>query len=144
MAQLNNTRIDGSLIVNDGGEDVDILETINGIKDNINTINSIISVLSNLTDGQLILPSGLKIFWGIGTTSSSKDPANVYSFKIVFPQSFQSTTSYTFIATDYMIGSNNSNLFPTVFSYYGRGKDNIWVGSKYYSKQKFNWIAIGV
>lgn len=126
------------------GRDVDILETINGIKDNINTINSIISVLSNLTDGQLILPSGLKIFWGIGTTSSSKDPANVYSSKVVFPQSFQSTTSYTFIATDYMIGSSSSNLFPTVFSYYGRGNDNIWVGSKYYSNQKFNWIAIGV
>ena len=43
-----------------------------------------------------------------------------------------------------MITSDKASLFPTVFSYYEREKDHIFVGSYYYSNHAFNWIAIGV
>lgn len=98
--------------------------------------------LTQSTPGKFILTGGLKIFWGEAVTSGSKDPANMYSVRVNFPESF-SSDSYFFIATMKLMQANNPTKWDTAVNYYERKNNCAWIGSPAHANTTFSWIAIG-
>lgn len=141
MAKLYDTDIDGDLNI-DGNllvNGTNILDLLNSTKEIIDTLNNIFSTENY---GRLILPSGLKIFYGIGQLSVNSDPAGNFSAKIIFPEPYTTDKSYYFNACATVCDSG-ANRNDDLRNYYSRSKTFIWVGSKTIGGAIFNWFSIG-
>lgn len=135
MAQLRDTKISGKFTLTDNDT------TIDDVQEYLQLMNS---VLNQNEAGKLILPGGIKIFWGVGTCASYTDPANVYSVKITFPEPFSTAESYAFFSTAYMNTANSGHATSQLTAtYYQRTNSSLHVGSGTKSA-KFNWLAIGI
>lgn len=103
---------------------------------------SLNSKLEQSAPGKFTLPNGLKIFWGEAVTSGSKDPANMYSVQVNFPESF-SSDSYFFAACIKLMQSTDPTKWDTAVNYYERTKSRAWIGSSAHARTTFSWLAIG-
>lgn len=117
----------------------EIMPTNEELRKKLDELNS---NLTQSTPGKFILPGGLKIFWGEAVTSGSKDPANMYSVQVSFPESF-SSDSYFFTACIKLMQSTDPTKWDTAVNYYERTKSRAWIGSSAHARTTFSWLAIG-
>ena len=141
MGKLADTDINGDLTIT--GKllinGTNLLDTINSIKSIVDILNN---CLSDDTSGRLILPSGLKIFYGVAQLSETGDPVGNYSAKVTFPESYYDDNNYFFTARATVCGSLN-NRNDDLRNYYERTNTHIYVGSKTIAGAWFNWFSIG-
>lgn len=117
----------------------EIMPTNEELRKKLDELNS---KLEQSAPGKFTLPNGLKIFWGEAVTSGSKDPANMYSVQVNFPESF-SSDSYFFTACIKLMQSTDPTKWDTTVNYYERTKSRAWIGSSAHARTTFSWFAIG-